>query len=395
MRTYLLRPLLLAAVMLAVSAISSAQVSISVNFGPPALPVYDQPPCPGENYLWSPGYWAWSPDLDDYYWVPGTWVQAPDPDLLWTPGYWAFDSGLYYWHPGYWATNVGYYGGINYGFGYTGDGYYGGYWRDRHFYYNQSVTNINVSSVHYVYRAAAPGPVAAGRVSFNGGPGGTTLRPTPQQEAIARAHHVAPTAMQVQNEHAASRNQQFRASVNAGRPPVAATAKPASFSGGGVVAAKSAGAPYKPPANRGAANRAPENRSAAPQPNAAPAPEARGRNSTPPAPPSTANKREVPPPAERAPQSDRQARPNNPPEQARPATPPRPQAPPPAATARQNAPPPERQQARPAEKAPPPERQAAPKAEPRPAEKPPATAKPEARPAEPKGGPPKNDEDRR
>jgi WXXGXW repeat (2 copies) len=56
--------------------VSFAQVSISVNFAPPELPVYDQPPCPDEGYIWIPGYWGW--DGDDYYWVPlglGSWLR--------------------------------------------------------------------------------------------------------------------------------------------------------------------------------------------------------------------------------------------------------------------------------------------------------------------------------
>ena len=61
----------------ALSVPSAAQIGISVRIGPPALPVYEQPICPGDGYLWSPGYWAWSDD-DGYYWVPGTWVEAPD-----------------------------------------------------------------------------------------------------------------------------------------------------------------------------------------------------------------------------------------------------------------------------------------------------------------------------
>src|SRR5579884_409985 len=140
---------LLATVVLAMSAASFAGVFISVNFGPPALPVYEQPPCPAEGYIWTPGYWAYGPY--GYYWVPGTWVLAPQPGYLWTPGYWAWDGGLYYWHPGYWGPTVGYYGGIPYGHGYTRDGYRGGYWRDNHFYYNQSVNNVNVTRVTNVY----------------------------------------------------------------------------------------------------------------------------------------------------------------------------------------------------------------------------------------------------
>jgi len=373
MRINLFRSLLLALAIFAVSAASSAQVLISVNFGPPALPVYEQPPCPGEDYIWTPGYWAWSPA--GYYWVPGTWVLAPDPGLLWTPGYWAFENSLYYWHPGYWGPTVGYYGGIDYGFGYPGTGYYGGYWRDRHFFYNQAVSNVNAGRIHYVYRTAVPEVRAATRVSFNG-PGGTNARPTPQQEATARERHVAATSVQMQNEWAASTNRQLLAKVNEGRPPVAATAKPATFSGGGVVGASRAGALYRPPENRAA----PENR-VAPQPRAA-APRTPARNQ--PAAPAPSTSRATPPPA-RTPQPGREVRPNNPrpaPERApefgkqvRPENAPRPQSPPPRAANRPVPPPAERvPQARP-ERAPEarPERAApAPKHEARPPERKPA-----------------------
>ncbi len=44
-------------------------VGLTVSFGPPALPYYDQPPAPAPNLIWQPGYWAWGPY--GYYWVPG------------------------------------------------------------------------------------------------------------------------------------------------------------------------------------------------------------------------------------------------------------------------------------------------------------------------------------
>ncbi|HEY6823410.1 MAG TPA: hypothetical protein VI195_03150, partial [Steroidobacteraceae bacterium] len=99
-------------------------VGVSVNFAPPPLPVYVQPPCPAPGFVWTPGYWAWGPD--GYFWVPGTWLLAP-VGLLWTPGYWGWADGVYLWHAGYWGPQVGFYGGINYGFGYTGVGFEGGY----------------------------------------------------------------------------------------------------------------------------------------------------------------------------------------------------------------------------------------------------------------------------
>src|SRR5579884_3927581 len=43
---------------------------------PPELAEYQQPPCPGENYVWTPGYWNYDQG-QGYYWVPGAWVLAP------------------------------------------------------------------------------------------------------------------------------------------------------------------------------------------------------------------------------------------------------------------------------------------------------------------------------
>ena len=73
---------------------SNAQIDISVGLSiriaPPELPVYEQPECPGDDYIWTPGYWAY--EDDDYYWVPGVWVEAPETGYLWTPNYWSFED---------------------------------------------------------------------------------------------------------------------------------------------------------------------------------------------------------------------------------------------------------------------------------------------------------------
>src|SRR5271166_452784 len=61
---------------------------VRVTVAPPALPVYEQPPCPADGYLWTPGYWHWG--VGGYFWVPGTWVQPPRMGVLWTPGYWGY-----------------------------------------------------------------------------------------------------------------------------------------------------------------------------------------------------------------------------------------------------------------------------------------------------------------
>ncbi len=135
-----IRYFLLALVILAVPAVSRAQFSASITVAPPELVVYQQPICPQEGYLWTPGYWAYGDE--GYFWVPGTWVEPPTVGYLWTPGYWGWNDGAYAWSGGYWGPQVGFYGGVNYGYGYGGNGYEGGYWRDNQFSYNTSVNNF-------------------------------------------------------------------------------------------------------------------------------------------------------------------------------------------------------------------------------------------------------------
>ena len=228
---------LLALAALSVSSPSRAEIAvgISVTVAPPALPVYVQPPIPAPGYIWTPGYWAYGPD--GYYWVPGTWVMAPQPGLLWTPGYWGWSDGAYIWHSGYWGPHVGFYGGVNYGYGYTGMGFYGGEWRGRHFFYNRSVSNVTITNVH-VYNRTVVRNVTVNRVSYNGGPHGVNMRPTHAQEAAMHERHFEETRMQMDHEHGARGNREFLASVNHGRPAVAATARPAEFHGRGVVPAR-------------------------------------------------------------------------------------------------------------------------------------------------------------
>src|SRR5208282_2121031 len=236
--------LMLSVSVLSLSTASSAQIGIgiSVRIGPPALPVYAQPICPGPGYLWTPGYWAWNDD-GGYYWVPGTWVVAP-VGMLWTPGYWGFTGGFYGWHAGYWGPHVGFYGGINYGFGYGGIGFAGGEWRGGAFFYNRAVMNVNVTNVRNVYNRTVI--VNNTHVAFNGA-GGVAARPTAQEESYAHESHTPALAAQTEHERSASQNRQSFASENHGRPAVAATARPGDFSGRNVTRASSAGAEYHAP----------------------------------------------------------------------------------------------------------------------------------------------------
>ncbi len=219
----------LAAIVLLAPMLAQADISIFVDIAPPPLPVYEQPPIPGDGYLWTPGYWAW--DDGDYYWVPGTWIMAPYSGALWTPGYWSWhdDDDRYEWHRGYWGTQIGYYGGVNYGFGYTGYGYYGGHWDHGGFAYNRTVNNIyNVHVTNY-YNAVVANNVNTTRVSYNGGPGGIALQPTRAEASIAAMAHTGPTQIQQQHERTALTVPDLRASVNHGIPKIAATPQPARF----------------------------------------------------------------------------------------------------------------------------------------------------------------------
>jgi hypothetical protein len=205
-----------------------SQVSLSVSIAPPPLPLYAQPPIPGDGYLWTPGYWAWDAASGDYVWVPGTWALPPGQGLLWTPGYWAFFNGGYGWHRGYWGQHVGYYGGLNYGYGYNGKGYLGGRWNGDHFRYNMAVNNIPSGRVHDVYRTPVA-QIAPHGESYNGGNSHYRTQPTASQRQFAGAPHGEPTQAQMDHEHGAFGMPEQRMGNNHGSPPTAATPRPGGF----------------------------------------------------------------------------------------------------------------------------------------------------------------------
>jgi WXXGXW repeat (2 copies) len=218
----------------------AADVEVRASEAPPPLPDYDQPPCPEDGYLWTPGYWAWAGG--GYYWVPGTWVQPPRVGVLWTPGYWGFVGGVYAFHAGYWGPHVGFYGGVNYGYGYGGVGFAGGRWAGNSFAYNRTVNNVNVTNIHNTYNETVINNVTVNKVSYNGGTGGTAAVPTAQERAAAQEPHTAPTPMQRQHIQEAVRNPALAAKANGGHPAIAATPRPAAFNAPGVVGAHGASA---------------------------------------------------------------------------------------------------------------------------------------------------------
>jgi hypothetical protein len=202
-----------------------AGVFVSVNFAPPALPVYVQPPLPAPGYIWTPGYWAYGDA--GYYWVPGVWVQPPSVGVLWTPGYWGFVGGAYGWHAGYWGPHVGFYGGVNYGFGYGGIGFCGGEWRGGAFAYNRAVANFGSVHVNNVYEDRTiinrTTIINNNHVSYNGG-GGIQARASAEETRAVNEHHIEATSNQLQHQNFAAQDRSQLAAVNHGRPATMAAA---------------------------------------------------------------------------------------------------------------------------------------------------------------------------
>ena len=276
MTSTLQRTALAAAIVVLTPLAAWSQISVSVTIAPPPLPLYAQPPIPGDGYIWTPGYWAWDPADGDYNWVPGTWVLPPGVGVLWTPGYWAFGGGGYLWHGGYWGSQVGYYGGLNYGYGYTGSGYWGGRWDRGHFRYNTAVNNVPHGRVHNVYNAPPPARPAP-RESFNGGDSRYRAQPTASERRFQGAAHGAPTSEQVEHEHRAIGMPEQRMSNNHGAPPTVATPRPGGFGEPGVEHVRAAPEPRGgPPARQAGPGRPP----AAAQPER-PSPAPQGRPAAP------------------------------------------------------------------------------------------------------------------
>ena len=216
------RWLLLALVVSLISISSHAQISISVGFAPPPLPVYEQPPCPEPGLMWTPGYWAWDADQGSYYWIPGAWVPAPRPGLLWTPGYWGWERGRFFFHQGYWAPHVGYYGGVNYGFGYGGFGFAGGEWRGDRFHYNTYVMHVDRRYIHETFedrdRVERGFVERNNHVAFSGGPGGIHHDPRPEERFAEREQHMDRSPFQRSHEERAHSDRDSFANRNGGHP---------------------------------------------------------------------------------------------------------------------------------------------------------------------------------
>jgi len=236
MKIFRIARLMVLALLVSLIPMSSfAGVFISVSFAPPILPVYEQPPCPEPGLMWTPGYWAY--DEDGYYWVPGTWVPVPFEGALWTPPYWGWDGGLYMFHPGYWGMHVGYYGGVNYGFGYMGIGFVGGMWRGHDFVYNTAVMRVDERYVHttYIDRTIVERNTIVNdrRVAFSGGRDGIHHDPAPEERFADRDRHMDPTSYQHAHESAAMSDKSLYVRNNGGHPGNPAVQRPLGNGGQG------------------------------------------------------------------------------------------------------------------------------------------------------------------
>ena len=64
------------------------------------------------------------------------------------------------------GPRVGFYGGIDYGFGYSGAGYQGGRWENGRFFYNTTVNNIGAAHITNVYNQSIIASTTVNRASF-------------------------------------------------------------------------------------------------------------------------------------------------------------------------------------------------------------------------------------
>ena len=120
------------------------------------------------------------------------------------------------------GPHVGFYGGINYGFGYGGVGFVGGMWAGNAFRYNTAVMNVNTGVVRNVYvNRTVVNNTVVNRASFNG-EGGVVAQARPEEMAAEHEQHFQPTSNQISHEQAMSHDRNQLQSFNHGAPGTAA-----------------------------------------------------------------------------------------------------------------------------------------------------------------------------
>jgi hypothetical protein len=79
-------------------------------------------------------------------------------------------GAVFVFHPGHWGSTVGFYGGVNYGYGYFGNGYSGGHWVGNSFAYNSAVNHVDAAVAHHTYAQSVPGQAPRGVLSYSARP---------------------------------------------------------------------------------------------------------------------------------------------------------------------------------------------------------------------------------
>ena len=202
-----------------VPAVSHAQIAVgvSIRVGPPALPVYTQPPCPVEGYLWTPGYWGYG--AAGYYWGSG---ECGWRCLAWEfCGHRAIGASLAGCMAGMqgtgdrtWASTAV----LTTALDMAGSASWAGIgaveasfttapcsmwaWVFHNTFVDRTVVNTTVVNNHF---------------SFNG-EGGAMARPTPAEQAVEHENHFQPTPNQVSHENAMAQDRNQLASTNGGHP---------------------------------------------------------------------------------------------------------------------------------------------------------------------------------
>src|SRR5258708_6093235 len=124
-----------------------------------------------------------------------------------------------------------------------GEGFEGGRWERDQFRSNTAVNNINTTIIHNKYNQTVINNITVNKVSYNGGAGGIAAAPSNRDQLAARERYVPPPVMQMRHINEASQNPELQARVNQGRPPIAATPRPAAFTAPNIVRARGATIP--------------------------------------------------------------------------------------------------------------------------------------------------------
>ena len=126
----------------------SVSVGATIGAPPPPLPVYAQPPLRRRTTSGTPATGAGERSV---LLGSGNLVAGASARPVLDAGVLASLARRLRLEPSYWGSSVGFYGGVNYGFGYYGTGFVAGVWAGNNFRYNTAVANVNRTVIHNTY----------------------------------------------------------------------------------------------------------------------------------------------------------------------------------------------------------------------------------------------------